>query len=105
MAEENVLDFFQALGFEEIEIEDGLTALAAELNPDGSYALITSEEGALPERLKQFLLFACYRPDGAYRWSVGFKNALVFKEIWSQGETTEQKFEAVRTYWESKGGQ
>jgi hypothetical protein len=102
MQEENVLEFLQALGFEEIDIEDGLTALSVEFGPEGNYALITSEEGTLPEKLKQLLVFAYYTPEGAYQWSVSFKNAYVFQDIWSTGESLGQKCEAVRQYGENK---
>lgn len=100
--EENVLAFLQELGFEEIDIEDGLTALAVEFEPDGDYALITNSEGLLPETLKQSLVFACYTAEGAYQWSASFKNAAAFKNIWSSGESLAQKCEAVRQYALSK---
>ena len=103
MPEENVLEFFQALGFEEIDIEDGLRALSVEYSADGSYALITNDVGTMPDKLRQFLIFAFYSPEGAYQWSTGFKNAYVFKDFWLQGETILQKCEVVRQYGESKG--
>lgn len=103
MQEENVLEFFQSLGFEEIDIEDGLTALSVEFAPAGNYALITNEEGTLPEKLRQNLIFAYYTPEGAYQWSTGFKNAYIFNEIWSTGESLDQKCNAVLQYAESKG--
>ncbi len=102
MPEENVMTFLQELGFEEIEIEDGLTALAVEFEPDGYYALLTNSEGLLPEKSKQSLIFAYYTPEGAYQWSASFKNSSVFKEIWSTGESLNQKLEAVRQYALSK---
>ena len=74
-ADSQVLDFFAALGFEEIEIEDELTALCYEESPEGEYALITDEEGSLPDSLKVPLMFACYSAEGAFLWSTGFKNA------------------------------
>ena len=101
MMTEDDLAFFQTLGFDEIDIEDGLTALAVELG-DGSYALLTDDEGGLPEDLKQFLIFAYYSPEGAYQWSAGFKNAHLFQEIWTQGETILQKCETVGQYAKSK---
>lgn len=104
MQDETVLAFFQELGFEEIDIEDGLTALSVELTLDGCYALVTNQEGGMPEILRQPFVFAWYTPEGAYQWSVVFKNAYVFKDTWSQGDTIEQKFDSVRKYWESKEG-
>lgn len=105
MQEESVLVFFQALGFEEIEIEDSLTALSVEYSSDGSYALLTDDEGNKPETLKQSLIFAFYSPEGAYQWSTSFKNAYTFKDTWLQGETIMDKCQAVRQLGEEKGGE
>ena len=78
-----VLDYFTALGFEMIPIEEGLTALSVEEAPDGEYALITDEEGSLPDSLDIPLLLACYSGEGAYLWSTSFKNAAQFTEIYT----------------------
>jgi len=101
VSDENALDFFETLGFEETDIEDGLTALFFETDPQGSYALLTNEEGAIPENLKQAVIFACYTPEGAFQWSASFKNAYVFKDIWSGAETPEQKLDAIAKRRES----
>ena len=57
-----VLEFFTALGFEEIPIEEGLSGLSFEDGPDGEYALITNEDGLLPTSLETPLLIAFYTP-------------------------------------------
>ena len=95
-----VLDYFTALGFEMIPIEEGLTALSVEEAPDGEYALITDEEGSLPDSLEVPLLLACYTGKGAYLWSTSFKNAAQFMEIWSQGETYAEKLQAAQRHRE-----
>ena len=100
-ADSQVLDFFAALGFEEIEIEDGLTALCYEESPEGEYALITDEEGSLPDSVKIPLMFACYSAEGAFLWSTGFKNASHFKEIWSTETTYAEKLQAIQAYRKS----
>lgn len=92
---ENARDFFGALGFEETEIEDGLTALCFETDAAGSYALVTDEEGAVPESLKRGVIFACYTPEGAFEWSAGFKNAYVFRDVWAGPATAAEKVDAV----------
>lgn len=102
MEGENARDFFAALGFEETDIEDGLTALFFETDPQGGYALVTDEEGAVPENLKRGVIFACYTPEGAFEWSAGFKNAYVFRDIWAAAETAEGKLDAIRKYRESR---
>ncbi|MDT8902935.1 hypothetical protein [Anaeroselena agilis] len=100
MEGENAKDFFAALGFEATEIEDGLTALCYETGPQGGFALLTDNEGALPESLERPLVFACYTPDGAYEWSAGFKDALEFKDVWTEGATAEEKLAALHRYRE-----
>ena len=96
VSDENILEFYETLGFEETDIEDGLTALYLEIDPQGNYALITNEEGAVPETLKQAVVFACYTPEGAFQQSASFKNSYVFKEIWSSAQTVEQKLDAIQ---------
>ena len=90
-----ILDFFSRLGFAEIPIEDDLTGLCFEESPEGEYALITSEEGLLPNSLEAPLLIAFYTPEGAFLWSTGFKNAGQFEEIWLQGSTYAEKMQAT----------
>jgi hypothetical protein len=90
-----VLEFYEALGFEETEIEDALTALSLEVDPQGSYVLITNEEGEIPETLRQTIIFACYTPEGAFQWSASFKNSFLFKDIWSGDQNVQQKLEAI----------
>jgi len=95
MSDENLMDFYASLGFEEAEVEDGLDALFFELTPDGSYVLITTEDGTIPENLRVAVIFACYSPEGSFLWSASFKNSYVFRDIWSQETTAEQKLNAV----------
>lgn len=102
MEGENARDFFAALGFEETDIEDGLTALFFETDPQGGYALVTDEEGAVPETLKRGVIFASYTPEGAFEWSASFKNAYVFSEVWAGPATAAEKVDAIRKYRESK---
>lgn len=100
MSDENVLDFYHSLGFEEADIEDGQTALFCELDAPGNYALLTDTEGAVPATLQQPVVFACYTTDGAFLWSVGFKDSNAFKAVWNDVGTPAQKLEAVRKYRE-----
>ena len=93
--DESVLTFYETLGFEETDIEDDLTALFFELDPQGSYALVTNEEGAIPETLRQAVIFAVYTPEGAFQWSASFKNSHVLKNLWSGAETSQQKLDAI----------
>lgn len=92
---QEMLDYFSTLGFEAIPIEDGLTALCFEEGPDGEYALITNEDGIIPDSLKGPLLLSFYTDKGAFLWSTGFKGALQFKEIWATGTTYAEKLQAA----------
>ena len=96
-----ILDYFYELGFEEIPIEEGLSALSFEEMPEGEYALITNEDGNLPEALNIPLMLACYTAKGAFLWSTGFKNAAQFKEVWSHGKTYNEKLQAAQHHRES----
>jgi hypothetical protein len=101
MSKEIVLEYFTALGFEETDIEDGLTALFFELDEAGSYALVTDENGSFPETLPKPLVFACYSPAGAYQWSAMFKNSRKFQEFWSDPIPLAQKLSALQEQHES----
>lgn len=95
MNTETLQEFYQSLGFEEITVEDGYTAFFYELSPEGMYALVTDEDGKMPQTLKQSIIFAAYSSEGAFRWSTGFKNSYLLKECWSTAQTPEEKFAAV----------
>lgn len=97
-----VMQFYENLGFEESEIEDGLKALAYEFPGDESYALLTDENGEIPQNLKQRVIFAYYSAEGAFQWSIGFKNAYLLQNMWSEPETSEQKLAKMLAYLESK---
>ena len=94
----DILDFFEEIDFEEIEIEDGMTALFIEIDEDSDYGLITDTEGNTPGNLAKPIVFACYNAEGAFQWSSTFKTATEFKELWSEQASLQEKFEAVRKF-------
>jgi predicted lactoylglutathione lyase len=98
----DILDFYEAIGFEEIEIEDKLTALCCEIDESGSYVLLTDDNGAFPAALKQQVLFTLYSPEGSFQWSTSFKNADEFKELWQEATAPKEKLEAIRKYRDNK---
>lgn len=98
MTTDSVADFFAALGFEEVEIEDNLTVLGIDADADENYILLTDEEGAMPATLRQRIVLAYYTADGAYQWSVGFKNAYLFKEVWSSCTDLIARVAALQQY-------
>jgi hypothetical protein len=97
-----IIAYYTGLGFEETEIEDGLTALAYEIPTDESYVLLTDEDGKMPVALKQPVLLAYYTPEGAFQWSIGFKNSPMFKDIWSVSDNPARKLEALLEYRATK---
>lgn len=97
-----VMEYYNNLDFEETEIEDELPALSCEISAHGDYVLLTDEDGAMPATLKQPVLLAYYTAEGAFQWSVGFKNSYVFNDIWSGPKTPAQKIEALLKYRASK---
>ncbi|WP_346355857.1 hypothetical protein [Azotosporobacter soli] len=93
-----ILDFFEDLDFEEVEVEDNLTALFAEIDEDSEYGLLSDTEGRVPSSLTQPLVFACYSAEGAFQWSSTFKTAELFKSVWSAPATLAEKFAAARQF-------
>jgi hypothetical protein len=92
----NARDFFAALGFEEIEIEDGLTALCCETDEAGGYALVTDDGGAVPENLKQAVVFACYTPEGGVHVERRLQARVCVPRRVGEAATVAEKVDAVR---------
>lgn len=95
---QTVLTFYEELGFEEIEVDDNLTALFYELTEEGTYALITNDDGLMPESLEDVVIFACYREDGAYIWSASFEDSHDFAGLWQAGNDVEEKLAAIERH-------
>lgn len=93
-----MLESLEALGFEETEVEDGIVVLGLELSSDGHYALITDDDGAMPQNGRAGIIFAYYTPDGSFLWSASFKNFTAFEEIWTGTPATFAKLEAILEY-------
>lgn len=98
MSTENIEDFYESLGFEETEIEDNLTTFGWDNTADDNYALVTNDEGKMPESVKQNIIFAYYSAEGSFLWSVSFKNSYIFKDIWSGATTADSKLDAVQKH-------
>lgn len=101
MSDENVIDFYKDLEWEEIEIENGITALFFETATTENYALITNDDGLPPSSLRETIVFACYTAEGSFLWSISFKNSFLFKEIWTKIQSPADKIEAIRKYRET----
>lgn len=98
----DILAFYQALGFEETEIEDELTALCCEIDENGSYILLTDDNGALPTLLTQRVIFTYYSAEGSFQWSTSFKSANQFKELWQDPCSLSEKLEIIKKYRDNK---
>lgn len=98
MSNNSMVEFYEMLGFEEIEIEDGLIVLGLEVTPEGHYALVTDDEGTMPKTSSQGIIFAYYTADDVFLWSAGFKNSNVFKKIWDSTQAITAKLDAIMEY-------
>ncbi|MCE5286729.1 MAG: hypothetical protein LLG02_12895 [Pelosinus sp.] len=99
---DNILEFYEAIGFKDAEIEDDLTALCCEIDENGSYVLLTDDNGSLPTAIKQSVLFTYYSPEGSFQWSTSFKNSDEFKALWQSGALPPEKLEAIKKYRDNK---
>ena len=89
-------DFYQPLGFEIIEFaEDGPT-LCYEPAEDGPYAILTTEEGLIPESLEEKVIFSYYCEAGAFRWHVEFEDSQDFAKAWPSTASAEERFAAMK---------
>jgi hypothetical protein len=102
MSDDNSRDFYADLGFEETDMEGGVTALLFEEAPAGGYALITDEDGKTPESVRQSVMFSLYTAAGAFLWSTGFKNSFLFRDLWAGAATPADKIAAIQKYREGK---
>ena len=96
MAKEDVIAYYSGDDFYEGAIEEGLTALLYDIKDSEDYVIITDGNGGLPESLEQEIIFACYRGDGAFLWSVTFESSRQFQEIWRRGGDGLAAVEAFR---------
>ncbi|MDU2063916.1 MAG: hypothetical protein E6713_03665 [Sporomusaceae bacterium] len=96
--ENSLCTFYEDLGFEEVEIEDGLTALCVEEKLDGPYGLLTDEAGNIPASLAKGLVFACYSEQDAFLWSATFKNSQQFRDLWLKAASLPDRFAAIAEY-------
>lgn len=97
---DNMVAIYEALGFEETEMEDGQTVLGIEF-ADEEYALLTDVEGGMPQTENQEIIFAYYSSEDSFLWSASFKNSTVFKELWNKATTAAAKLAAIREHREA----
>ena len=98
MTDETLLDAYEHFEFYETEIDDGCTALIYEPVPNEDYVLITDVDGTMPTDLEQEIIFAAYRADGAFAWSVGFENSHQFLELLTNCPQDTSLVDLVKNY-------
>lgn len=98
MSNNTILEFYEALGFEETETDDGQIVFGIELTKEGNYALLTDAEGLMPKNTTQEIIFAYYTPDDSFLWSASFKNSAAFKELWTGVQTAGARIDAILQY-------
>nr|WP_320147219.1 hypothetical protein [uncultured Anaeromusa sp.] len=90
-----VEDFYQPLGFEIIEFSEDGPTLCYEPVENDQYAILTTEEGLVPESLEEKVIFSYYCKAGAFRWHVEFENSQAFAEVWPSAATPAERFAAM----------
>ncbi len=101
MNADELLEAYEPFELYETEIEDGCTALIYEPIENEEYALVTNVDGTLPTDLDQEIIFAAYRADGAFAWSVGFENSHQFFELLNNHSKKDDLVDIVKNYRDS----
>ena len=80
MAADIVLDFYETINFELIDI-DGYDTLFTELLEDGTYATVSDDDGHLPEDLETPIVFNVYDDNDSFQWSVTLDDSYQLKDL------------------------
>lgn len=80
---DNIIDFYETLGFEEIEF-DGQPVLFLELDDEGNYAIVTDEDGVMPETVTRPVLFSVYNYTDAFQWSVTLEDSVFLADLYKR---------------------
>ena len=88
MAADIVLDFYETINFELIDI-DGYDTLFTELLEDGTYATVSDDDGHLPEDLETSIVFNVYDDNDSFQWSVTLDDSYQLKDLLDSAESTD----------------
>ena len=88
MATDMVLDFYESINFELIDI-DGYDTLFTELLEDGTYATVSDDDGYMPEDLETPVVFNVYEDNDSFQWSVTLDDSYQLKDLLDGAESTD----------------
>ena len=87
MATDMVLDFYESIKFELIDI-DGYDTLFTELLEYGTYATVSDDDGYMPEDLETPVVFNVYDDNDSFQWSVTLDDSYQLKDLLDSAEST-----------------
>lgn len=96
-------DLFEPWGFYETETDEGFYALCYDANEEGDYVLITDIDGSLPQDAEQEIIFAYYRSDNSFEWSVSFESSRELLALIDSHSTTGSLVEIVKEHRDHGG--
>ena len=95
MAADIVLDFYETINFDLIDI-DGYDTLFTELLEDGTYATVSDDDGHLPEDLETPIVFNVYDDNDSFQWSVTLDDSYQLKDLLDSAESTDAFLETLQ---------
>ena len=95
MAADIVLDFYETINFELIDI-DGYDTLFTELLEDGTYATVSDDDGHLPEDLETPIVFNVYDDTDSFQWSVSLNDSHQLQVLLEEHTSTEAFLNALQ---------
>jgi len=95
MATDMLLDFYESINFELIDI-DGYDTLFTELLEDGTYATVSDDDGHMPEDLETPIVFNVYDDNDSFQWSVTLDDSYQLKDLLDSAEGTDEFLETLQ---------
>ena len=95
MATDMVLDFYESINFELIDI-DGYDTLFTELLEDGTYATVSDDDGHMPDTLDTPIVFNVYDDTDSFQWSVSLDDSHQLQALLEENSNTEDFLDALQ---------
>lgn len=89
MGPANVESFYESLQFEWITIDDQ-DVLFYELLDDGTYLIVTDDDGHTPTTVKEPIVISIYDSNDSFLWSVTLDNSTHLKELLEKADSMEE---------------
>ena len=95
MATDIVLDFYESINFELIDI-DGYDTLFTELLEDGTYATVSDDDGHMPDTLDTPIVFNVYDDTDSFQWSVSLDDSHQLQALLEENSNTKDFLDALQ---------